>query len=106
MAQIEFDLIGKFGDDPLDSFEKFMLQTHLNNLADHYCQDRVKQARSYLKSIFDEAIEQEFLTKDPTRKLKIPKNLRPKDKRGWDGINCGRFWQSHPEGTTFCLPST
>jgi hypothetical protein len=48
MAQIEFDLIGKFGDDPLDSFDKFMLQTHLNNLADHYCQDRVKQARSYL----------------------------------------------------------
>ena len=44
-------------------------------------QDRVKQARSYLKSIFDEAIEQEFLVKDPTRKLKIPKNLRPKDKQ-------------------------
>ena len=41
----------------------------------------MKQARSYLKSIFDEAIEQEFLVKDPTRKLKIPKNLRPKDKQ-------------------------
>jgi hypothetical protein len=40
------------------------------------------------ESIFDEAIEQEFLTKDPTRKLKIPKNLRPKDKRvlGWDQL--------------------
>jgi integrase len=88
MAQIEFDLIDKFGDYPLDSFDKFMLQTHLNNLADRYCQDRVKQARSYLKSIFDEAIEQEFLTKDPTRKLKIPKNLRSKDKRvlGWDQL--------------------
>ena len=33
------------------------------------------------KSIFDEAIEQEFLVKDPTRKLKSPKNLRPKDKQ-------------------------
>jgi integrase len=40
----------------------------------------VKQARSYLKSIFDEAIEQEFLVKDPTRKLKVPRNLRPRDK--------------------------
>jgi len=33
-----------------------------------------EQARSYLKSIFDEAIKQEFLTKDPSRKLRIPKN--------------------------------
>jgi len=31
--------------------------------------------RSYLKSIFDEAIEQEFLVMDPTRKLKIPKTF-------------------------------
>src|SRR6266568_2374933 len=81
MAQIEIDLIAKFGEYPLDSFDRFMLQTHVNGLALRYSQDRVKQARSYLKSIFDEAIEQEFLVMDPTRKLKIPKNLRPKDKR-------------------------
>lgn len=88
MAQIEFDLIDKFGDHPLDSFDKFMLQTHVNDLAERYSQDRVKQARSYLKSIFDEAIEQEFLVKDPTRKLKIPKNLRPKDKQvlNWEQL--------------------
>src|ERR1700729_791969 len=35
----------------------------------------------YPKSIFDEAIEQELLVKDPTRTLKIPKNLRSKDKQ-------------------------
>ena len=81
MAQIEIDLIAKFGEYPLASFDRFMLQTHVNGLALRYSQDRVKQARSYLKSIFDEAIEQEFLVMDPTRKLKIPKNLRPKDKR-------------------------
>ncbi|HEV2326146.1 MAG TPA: site-specific integrase [Terracidiphilus sp.] len=86
VAQIEIDLIAKFGEYPLDAFDRFMLQTHLNDLAQRYSQDRVKQARSYLKSIFDESIEQEFLMKDPTRKLKIPKNLRPKDKRvlTWD----------------------
>lgn len=81
MDQIEMDLIDKFGPYPMDVLDKFVLQTHLNALAERYCQDRVKQARSYLKSIFDEAIEQEFLAKDPTRKLKTPKNLRPKDKR-------------------------
>ena len=80
-AQIELDLIQKFGQETLESIDKFALQTHVNELARRYSQDRVKQARSYLKSIFDEAIEQEFLVKDPTRKLKIPKNLRPKDKQ-------------------------
>jgi integrase len=86
MAQIEIDLIGRFGEYPLDSFDRFMLQTHVNDLALRYSQDRVKQARSYLKSIFDEAVEQEFLVKDPTRKLKSPKNLRPKNKAvlSWD----------------------
>jgi integrase len=88
MAQIEFDLIAKFGEYPLDSFDRFMLQTHVNGLARRYSQDRVKQARSYLKSIFDEAIEQGFLIWDPTRKLNIPKNLRPKDKRilSWEDM--------------------
>jgi hypothetical protein len=76
MSQIELALIGKFGELRLESIDRFMLQTHVNQ---RYCQDRVKQAHSYLRSIFDEAIEQEFLPKDPTRKLKIPKNLRPKD---------------------------
>jgi len=80
-AQIEIDLLGKFGSRTIESIDKFELQTHLNHLARTYCQDRVKQARSYLKSIFGEAIEQEFLVKDPTRTLKIPKNLRPKDKQ-------------------------
>jgi integrase len=68
----------------MESLDRFVLQTHLNFLADRYCQDRVKQDRSYLKSIFDEAIEQEYLVKDPTRKLRIPKNLRQKDERVLD----------------------
>ncbi len=63
------------------SIDRFLLQTHLKDLADRISQDRVRQARSYLKSIFDEAIEQEFLAKDPTRKQKVPKNLRAKDKQ-------------------------
>ena len=78
---VEIDLVQRFGHEPLESIDKFTLQTHVNDLARRYSQDRVKQARSYLKSIFDEAVAQEFLVKDPTRKLKIPKNLRPKDKQ-------------------------
>jgi integrase len=87
-AQIEIDLISKFGSEAIESIDQFELQTHVNHLARIYCQDRVKQARSYLKSIFDEAIEQEFLVKDPARKLRIPKNLRPKDKQilSWEQL--------------------
>src|SRR3984885_3030600 len=81
MAPIEIDLISRFGEYTLDAFDRYVVETHVNDLAQRYSQDRVKQARSYLKSIFDEAIEQEFLVKDPTRKLKSPKNLRPKDKQ-------------------------
>ncbi|WP_052201155.1 tyrosine-type recombinase/integrase [Terriglobus sp. TAA 43] len=86
--QIEIDLIDKFDEYSMESLDRFVLQTHLTVLAGKYCQDRVKQDRSYLKSIFDEAIEQEYLVKDPTRKLKIPKNLRPKDKRvlNWETL--------------------
>ncbi|MGB7170598.1 MAG: tyrosine-type recombinase/integrase [Acidobacteriaceae bacterium] len=79
--QIEQDLLAKFQEIPLNTMDRFMLQTHLNNLATRLSQDRVKHARSYLKSIFDEAISQEFLLSDPTRKLKVPNHLRPKDKQ-------------------------
>lgn len=81
LTQIEIDLISRFGSEPIESIDKSELQKHVNDLVRTYSQDRVKQARSYLKSTFDEMIEQEFLVKDPTRKLKIPKNLRPKVSR-------------------------
>jgi len=65
-----------------------MRQTHVNALAERYSQDRVKQASSHMKSIFDEAAGQQFLIGDPNRKMRIPKNLRPKDNPGlsWNEI--------------------
>src|SRR5271165_484188 len=86
--QIQRDLVEKFESVPLDSFDKFMLQTHINHLAAILSKDRVLQARSYLKSIFSEAVEQDFLLKDPSRKVTIPKDLRKKDKTvlTWDQL--------------------
>jgi integrase len=88
ISQIELDLIDKFGEYSLDSFDKVMLQTHINDLATRYSQDRVKQARSYLKSIFDEIIEDGYQITDPSRRVTIPTNLRPKDKQilTWDQL--------------------
>ena len=61
--QIEQDLLARFEEYPLDSIDRFMLQTHINNLAERMSQDRVKQARSYLKSIFGEIVDQDFWSK-------------------------------------------
>jgi integrase len=78
--QIERDLVQKFEHVALERLDRFTLQTHVNHLASCLSRDRVLQARSYLKSIFSEAVEQDFLVKDPTRKLAAPSNLRQKDK--------------------------
>lgn len=86
--QIQKDLVEKFDDVPLDTFDKFMLQTHINHLAKFRSKDRVLQARSYLKSIFREAVEQDFLVKDPSRSVTAPAILREKDKTvlSWDQL--------------------
>ena len=72
----------------MTEIDKFMLQTHLNRLARTLSEGRVKHARFYLKAIFDEAVEQEFVEKNPARKLILPTELRPVDKTTltWDQL--------------------
>ena len=85
-TQIQRDLVEKFENVSMDVIDKFMLQTHINHLATFRSTDRVLQARSYLKSIFSEAVEQDFLLKDPSRNVTSPLNLRSKNKTvlTWD----------------------
>jgi integrase len=42
--------------------------------------DRVLQIRAYLRDIFAEAVDQDFLRKDPARKVRVPKQLAETDK--------------------------
>jgi integrase len=77
---IQADLVDEFGDVRLENFDKFTLQTHLNKLAKTRSRDRVLQIRAYIKAIFAEAVDQDFLPKDPARTLKTPANLRETDK--------------------------
>jgi integrase len=87
-TEIERDLLAQFGDLPLVQIDKVALQTHLNELARKVSEGRVKHARCYLKAIFEEAIEQGFLEKNPARKLVLPKQLRSVDKTTltWDQL--------------------
>jgi integrase len=77
---IQADLVDEFEDVRLENFEKFTLQNHLNKLAKAHSRDRVLQIRSYMRAIFAEAVDQDFLSKDPARILKVPANLREVDK--------------------------
>ena len=77
---IQVDLVNEFGDVRLENFEKFTLQNHLNKLAKTHSRDRVLQIRSYMRAIFAEAVDQDFLSKDPARMVKVPANLREVDK--------------------------
>jgi integrase len=77
---IQRDLIYPFDKIPLGNFDKFTLQVHLNSLTETRSKDRVLQMRAYMRDIFVEAVDQDFLTKDPARKLTVPIQLRETDK--------------------------
>jgi integrase len=87
-SAIERDILTNFGDVPMEQIDKFMLQTHLNHLAATLSAGRVMHARFYMKAIFEEAIDQEFIEKNPARKLIVPKELRPVNKTTltWDQL--------------------
>ncbi|MGB7554121.1 MAG: hypothetical protein WBM04_07095 [Candidatus Korobacteraceae bacterium] len=77
---IRKDLIEKFDGIPLENFDRFTLQVHLNELGKIRSKDRVLQIRAYMRDIFAEAVEQDFLIKDPARKITVPSRLRETDK--------------------------
>jgi integrase len=85
---IQADLVDAFRDYRLENFDKVILQTHLNKLAKIHSKDRVLQIRSYMRAIFAEAVDQDFLAKDPARTVKPPANLRDVDKTvlTWDQL--------------------
>ncbi len=76
---IQRDLLDKFESIPLEHFDKFTLQVHLNDLAKTRSRDRVLQIRAYIRDIFAEAADQDFLPKDPARKVQVPKQLPDTD---------------------------
>lgn len=85
---IQTDLVDAFEDVRLENFDKFTLQNHLNQLAKTHSRDRVLQIRSYMRAIFAEAVDQDFLAKDPARMVKPPANLREVDRTTltWDQL--------------------
>lgn len=71
-AVVRKHVLSKFGDLPLKDIKRFDLQAHLNSLAKQYSKSLVRKVRTWIKAILDEALEQEYLEKNPARKLACP----------------------------------
>jgi integrase len=63
----------KFGSTPLEQLDKVEMQTWLNQLAQKYNKSLVLHAKFYLKSILAEALDQEYILKNPANKLESPR---------------------------------
>jgi integrase len=70
---IENYVVAPFKDVPLRDLTRFDIQKHLNTLAEKFSRSVVVNFRTYVKAILDEALEQDFLGKNPARKLEIPR---------------------------------
>ena len=65
-------VLPRFGETRLCDLTRFELQSHLNQLAKEYSKSVVQKARTWLKAAIEEAIDQDFLLKNPARKLEMP----------------------------------
>jgi integrase len=68
-----------FGNTPLERLDKIALQNWLNGMAATYSDGEVRHCRIYLKSILEEAVEQDYIRKNPAKNLALP-NTRPVQK--------------------------
>ena len=69
-------ILQQFGEKALRELDFVDLQNWLNGVAGEYSRSKVFHCHTYLKAICSEAVEQDFLAKDPTRKLKRPKKRK------------------------------
>jgi integrase len=70
-------IVEKFGAQALEDIDVVSLQTWVDSLAKTRSKSLTHHVRIFLRSIFTEAVDDDFLQKSPARKLRVPKNLRP-----------------------------
>ena len=68
---------GPLGSYELRELDKFVLQRHLNTLGAEYSFSVVDHVRNFLKSILEEAVELDYIGKNPARRLVNPETRRP-----------------------------
>ena len=68
-----------FGDRPIAEVVPRVLAEFIEELAEKHCQDTVNGVLVYLRNIFEEAVDLDYVEKNPARKLKAPACTREKD---------------------------
>ncbi len=81
---IENYILKRFGDVPLKDLNKFVFQTYLNELAPSYSHSVLSKVRVYLQSILNEALELDYIEKNPARRLIVPPSSKEKSERHLD----------------------
>lgn len=74
---LKHHVLGPLGSYELRELDKFVLQRHLNTLGAAYSFSVVDHVRNFLKSILEEAVELDYIGKNPARKLVNPETRRP-----------------------------
>lgn len=80
---------------PLQDITKAMIQIHLGNLADAKLGwSMVDGARVRLHSILEEAMDNDFIVKNPCRKVETPKCKPPAETRSLTELEVQKLWDS------------
>jgi len=69
-------VLPQFGNMAIDSIDKVQIQARLNTLAKDYSRSTLKHVRTKMVEVFEEAIEQDFVSKNPAKKTIIPIEAR------------------------------
>ena len=72
-------MTNSFGDQPIAEIEPRILAGFLEKMAAKYSKDTVTGVLVYLRNIFEEAVDLDYVEKNPARKLKAPACTREKD---------------------------
>jgi len=73
---VEKHILPRFGSLPLEQIDKVMIQSRLNAMAKNYSRSTLRHVRGKLVEVLEEAVDQEFLDKNPASKTKIPEEAR------------------------------
>jgi integrase len=112
--QMDNYVLPKFGKLAISDVDKVMVQSHLNSLCPKYSRSSIRHVREKLVTVFEEAVDQEFISKNPAKKTVIPTAARAPKKpimtveqliQLIDGINNVRDRAIFLVGT-FCAPRT
>ena len=74
-------ILPTFGPVPLQGIDKVSIYAHLAKLAQTRSKSHVTHVRKYVKAVFDEAIEQDLLVKNPAAKMRLPTCAKAKATR-------------------------